>query len=244
MRIQCLALIAVVLLVGCSAEQRLGESQVQKRRYSKGYHVQHHRGPKAQQNGGASEASVHPEIQQGAVAPMGIGHDQPTAVWLPDEKAGMSNTPDQVEVTPVQLAAEREAAQVHQEPREKEPSSPMHGPVYAVSETLPDPVDGRHPSSVPGFILSLGWAIGIAGEGAVQYLGIPLAGVPIALGLVATVFGYFLSGKAFRKSLEHPELYPRFKLSRAARWVALALFAPVALYLALVVLILIVLGGW
>lgn len=243
MRIQCLALIAVVLLVGCSAEQRLGESQVQKRRYSKGYHVQHHRVPKAQQNGGASEVSVAPEIQEGTVPPMGFGHDQLTAVWLPDEKAGMSNSPDRVEVTSAQTAAEREAAQVHQEPREKKPSA-MHGPVYAVSETLPDPVDGRHPSSVPGFILSLGWALGIAGEGAVQYLGIPLAGVPIALGLVATIFGYFLSRKAFRKSLEHPELYPRFKLSRAARWVALALFAPVALYLALVVLILIVLGGW
>ena len=244
MRIQCLGLIAAVLLVGCSSEQRLGESQVQKRRYSKGFHVQHHRGQKAQQNAGASEASVAPEIQEGTVSPMGFGHDQLTAVWLPDEKAGMSNSPDRVEVTSAQIVAEGEAAQVHQESREKEPSFPMHGPVYAVSETLPDPVDGRHPSSVPGFILSLGWALGIAGEGAVQYLGIPLAGVPIALGLVATIFGYFLSRKAFRKSLEHPELYPRFKLSRAARWVALALFAPVAVYLAWVVLILIVLGGW
>lgn len=244
MRIQCLGLIAAVLLVGCSSEQRLGESQVQKRRYSKGFHVQHHRGQKAQQNAGASEASVAPEIQEGTVSPMGFGHDQLTAVWLPDEKAGMSNSPDRVEVTSAQIVAEGEAAKVHQESREKEPSFPMRGPVYAVSETLPDPVDGRHPSSVPGFILSLGWALGIAGEGAVQYLGIPLAGVPIALGLVATIFGYFLSRKAFRKSLEHPELYPRFKLSRAARWVALALFAPVALYLALVVLILIVLGGW
>ncbi len=244
MRIQILGLIAAVLLVGCSMEQRLGESQVQKRRYSKGYHVQHHRGQKAQQSGEAAEASMAPEIQGGHVSSMGIGHDQPTAVWLPGEKAGMSNTPDRVEVTSAQIAAERESAQVHQEPREKELSSPTHGPVHAVSETLPDPVDGRHPSSVPGFILSLGWALGIAGEGAVQYLGIPLAGVPIALGLVATIFGYFVSRKAFRKSLEHPELYPRFKLSRAARWVALALFAPFALYLALVVLILVVLGGW
>ena len=55
-----LFLLSAVLLFGCATEQRLGESRIQSRRYSKGFHVQHHREakPAPQRNRGAMPAEA------------------------------------------------------------------------------------------------------------------------------------------------------------------------------------------
>jgi len=111
------------------------------------------------------------------------------------------------------------------------------------SEELPDPVAGRHPNAVPGFILSLGWALGIIGEAVVNYLGMPISGFPIALGIAASIAGYILSRKAYNVSLEHPELYPRYRLARAARFVSFSFLAPVLLYVGIVLIVLLAIGG-
>ena len=116
-------------------------------------------------------------------------------------------------------------------------------PVLLETEALPKPVDGYHPNAVPGFILSLGWAVGIIGEFAVQYLQMPLSGVAIAMGILASIAGYVLSRKAYRASLAHPELYPRYRLPRAARFVSIGFLAPIALYVALVLLFFLFVGG-
>ena len=78
---------------------------------------------------------------------------------------------------------------------------------------------------------------------AVSYLEMPFSGVPIALGALASIVGYILSRKAYRLSLEHPELYPRYRLSRAARFVSFGFLAPIALYVAIVLLLVLLLGG-
>ena len=117
-------------------------------------------------------------------------------------------------------------------------------PVLLETEALPEPIDGYHPKAVPGFILSLGWALGIVGELAVQYLQMPLSGVAIALGILASIAGYALSRKAYRASLAHPELYPRYRLPRAARFVSIGFLAPIVLYVGLVLLVLLFVGGF
>lgn len=117
-------------------------------------------------------------------------------------------------------------------------------PVLLETEALPEPIDGYHPNAVPGFILSLGWALGIVGELAVQYLQMPLSGVAIALGILASIAGYALSRKAYRASLAHPELYPRYRLPRAARFVSIGFLAPIVLYVGLVLLVLLFVGGF
>jgi len=55
-----LFLLSAVLLFGCATEQRLGEARIQSRRYSKGFHVQHHREakPSSQSNRGAMPAEA------------------------------------------------------------------------------------------------------------------------------------------------------------------------------------------
>lgn len=117
-------------------------------------------------------------------------------------------------------------------------------PVLLETEALPEPIDGYHPNAVPGFILSLGWALGIVGELAVQYLQMPLSGVAIALGVLASIAGYVLSRKAYRASLAHPELYPRYRLPRAARFVSIGFLAPIVLYVGLVLLVFLFVGGF
>ena len=43
MRTLLFSLLGSILLMGCAAEKRLGESRIEARRYSRGVHVQHHR---------------------------------------------------------------------------------------------------------------------------------------------------------------------------------------------------------
>ena len=66
---------------------------------------------------------------------------------------------------------------------------------------------------------------------------------PHRLGVLASIIGYILSRRAYRLSLEHPDRYPRYRLSRAARFVSFGFLAPIALYVAIVLLVLLLLGG-
>ena len=61
-------------------------------------------------------------------------------------------------------------------------------------------------------------------------------------GLIASIAGFILSRKAYRASLEHPDLYPRYRLSKAGRILSFAPLAPIALYVGIVLLVVLVLG--
>ena len=236
-------LLGLVLLAGCASEKRMGESRIQARRHTKGIHIQHHREPVSLQSRfvRAEEERVTSSPDAPMVA-LSTPEDQALASedWpVQTERRGFSVLPVE-QKTPQQL----EVRKAKLKPRpSSDVSTGTSTIVRAQFETLPDPVDGRHPNAVPGFVLSLGWLLGIVAEGAITYLQIPLSGLAFALGFAASIVGYFLSRKSFRMSREHPELYPRFKLSRAARWVSAAVFAPVALYAALLVILLLLLGG-
>ena len=55
--------------------------------------------------------------------------------------------------------------------------------------------------------------------------------------LLASIAGYFVSRRAYRASLEHPELYPRYRLSKAGRIVSFAPLAPVVVYIGIVLML-------
>ena len=55
--------------------------------------------------------------------------------------------------------------------------------------------------------------------------------------------GLCVSCKAYRASLAHPELYPRYA-PRAARFVSIGFLAPIVLYVGLVLLVLLFVGGF
>ena len=236
MRTLLLFLMGTILLLGCSAEKRLGESRIEARRYSRGFHVQHHRSHHTPFQHKAETRSLRSER---------------TASATHDVKEGMASQWDSPELTLARLhSGEGEVrmnslSPLRRLPRRTQSEVPQtKQPVLLETEALPEPIEGYHPNAVPGFILSLGWALGIMGEFAVQYLQMPLSGVAIALGILASIAGYVLSRKAYRASLAHPELYPRYRLPRAARFVSIGFLAPIALYVALVLLVFLFVGGF
>lgn len=164
--------------------------------------------------------------------------ESPVSAWTghPEETPGQSADTRSRSVAPsaMRAMARRSRMEVPQPKR----------PVLLETEALPEPINGYHPNAVPGFILSMGWAMGIIGELAVQYLQMPFTGVAIALGILASIAGYALSRKAYRASLAHPELYPRYRLPRAARFVSIGFLAPIVLYVGLVLLIFLFVGGF
>lgn len=241
MRTLLLSLLGSILLMGCAAEKRLGESRIEARRYSNGYHVQHHRShhphPSTETEGRRSRLErpvvmptpaqtieSQPEIQVSAVTEHHPG------------------TPGQLSVTRSRVVGPSAMRAMARRTPTEMPQ--MKQPVLLETEAWPEPINGYHPNAVPGFILSMGWALGIIGELAVQYLQIPLSGVAVALGILASIAGYVLSRKAYRASLAHPELYPRYRLSRAARFVSIGFLAPIALYVGLALLIFLFVGGF
>lgn len=241
---RALMFLGLVVLAGCAAEKRMGESRIQARRHTKGIHIQHHRDHVTSQNGSGRFEEMHevknPDRILSTLTPPTGQNEASWDVAVQKERHGFSAPSLAHEVQMLQ--------EVKHDTKLDEPSVSVVGDgqstiVRTQSETLPEPIDGRHPNAVPGFILSLGWFLGLVAEGAITYLQIPLSGLAFALGFAASIAGYFLSRRSFRMSREHPELYPRFKLSRAARWVSAAVFAPVALYMALLVILLLVLGG-
>ena len=231
-----LFLLSAVLLFGCATEQRLGESRIQSRRYSKGFHVQHHREakPAPQSNRGAmpaeATAAAQPQPESNGVTLLETEAVMDVVKAL--ERAGLA-APSFPEAGRVTFMEPRLPKGIDHETRVE----------LLSSEELPEAVEGRHPESVPGFILSLGWAFGLIGEAAVTHLEMPVNGVPIALGVLASIIGYILSRRAYRLSLEHPDRYPRYRLSRAARFVSFGFLAPIALYVAIVLLVILLLGG-
>ena len=228
--------LSAVVLIGCATEQRLGESRIQSRRYAKGVYVQHHRDVRQHQ---ASQVTFAPEGGEQGTSVSPVVEFMPAQISdvltiESAERAGLSG-PAWPGNSRTDLMSMR--------PKSPSEISQLTQPVLMSSEELPPPIVGRHPNAVPGFILSLGWALGIIGEVAVHQLDMPISGFPVLLGLVASVIGYLVSRRAYRTSLDHPELYPRFGLSRAARFVAIGFMAPIALYIALALIVIIALGG-
>ena len=241
MRTLVFSLLGSILLLGCTMEKRLGESRIEARRYSRGYHVQHHR----------SQHKHSPVEDEGHRSRL----ERP--VVMPTEAQAMQSLSESLVVavtehhpdTPVQPVVTRSrvvvpSAMQAMAHRAQIEVPKMKQPVLLETEALPEPVDGYHPNAVPGFILSMGWALGIIGELAVEYLKMPLSGVAIVFGILASIAGYVLSRKAYRASLAHPELYPRYRLPRAARFVSIGFLAPIVLYVGLVLLILLFVGGF
>jgi len=225
---------SMLILFGCASEKRLGESRIQPRRYAKGLHVQHHRPWTSRANPETADG-LEPRRVKGAMVAAELGMDverRVTAVeW--NQRSGLSSVPGDV---PDRLAP--------LSPRSPVLHKQSAGPSELMTDNrLPEPIAGRHPASVPGFILSLGWAMGIIGELAIERLGMPIPGAAFLLGLVASILGYFVSRRAYRLSLQHPELYPRYRLSRAARIISLSFLAPVVVYVAVVLLFVFVLLG-
>lgn len=229
-----LFLLSAILLFGCATEQRLGESRIQSRRYSKGFHVQQHRDVKVPPQG-LADAAIE------ATLPAVQNEPSKTDRFLMESVMDWVGTLERTGLSAPSLLEAKRVAFL--EPRMPKGIDHRTRIELLATEELPAPIAGRHPESVPGFVLSLGWALGLVGEAAVSYLEMPFSGVPIALGALASIVGYILSRKAYRLSLEHPELYPRYRLSRAARFVSFGFLAPIALYVAIVLLLVLLLGG-
>ena len=228
--------LSAVVLIGCATEQRLGESRIQSRRYAKGVYVQHHRDVRQQQ---ASEVTFAPTGGEKGTTVSPVVEFEPAQISdiltiESAERTGLSG-PAWPSNSRTGLASMR--------PKSAIEIPQLAQPVLVSSEELPSPIVGRHPNAVPGFILSLGWVLGIIGEIAVDLLDMRISGFPVLLGLAASILGYVVSRRAYRASLDHPELYPRFGLARAARFVAIGFLAPIALYMALVLIVIIALGG-
>ena len=228
--------LSAVFLIGCATEQRLGESRIQSRRYAKGVYVQHHR-------------DVRQQPSDMAVSEFAGGENDTPASSVsefePAETVDMLNIESvkQPGLSGPAWSDNFRTGLVSMRPKSPNEIPQLARPVLVSSEELPSPIVGRHPNAVPGFILSLGWALGIIGEIAVDLLDMRISGFPVLLGLAASILGYVVSRRAYRASLDHPELYPRFGLARAARFVAIGFLAPIALYMALVLIVIIALGG-
>jgi len=238
-----LLFLGLSVLMGCASEKRMGESRVQFRRYSKGVHVQHHRDHTP--NPARAQQSPAAVDKQAAFQSSPIEGELSAEVnWadaMDQRRGGLSASANNE--GPLILATEVADNVSHRSSHPLEKAKRRSAIALTDSRILPDPVHGRHPNAVPGFLLSLGWILGLLAEGAITYLQVPISGAAIGLGILASIFGYFLSRKSFRMSREHPDLYPRFKLSRASRWIAASIFAPVALYVALVIVVVLLLGG-
>ena len=232
-------LICVLFLVGCAQEKRLGESFIESRRYSRGWHVNAHRSTPshAPENASANASeSALAVSDRSSSADAFVTHSSVNPAEVQMEVARR----DQPEwallnVKPVEQKAAGPTVPRRMQPKSAVPARALSPAVLLTSEVLPEPIAGRHPDSVPGFVLALGWFFGIVGEAAVNYLGMPLTGVSVILGILASVGGYVLSRKAYRASLEHPDLYPRYRLARAGRIVAIGPLLPIAIYAAIVV---------
>ena len=225
-----LPVFCVLFLCGCASEKRLGESFIESRRYSRGWHVNvQHNAPRPVtdfEKAEVAEALATQPVTTAEVAP-------PTQVkWTAPPMEQEARSSREAEVA---FPLKRRHITL--------PSAVTSPSVLRTTEVLPEPIEGRHPASVPGFLLALGWCFGLIGEAAVSYLGMPISGVPFLAGLLASIAGYFVSRRAYRASLEHPELYPRYRLSKAGRIVSFAPLAPVVVYIGIVLILVLLLGG-
>ena len=218
---------------GCSTGKRWGEARIEHRRYSKGWHVNvPHESKIGRTPSHANRAEeVSPELSASTKGDDLIEMDvQQVSEWerpLIEQAASLRSM-------------EEEGSAFRKEVKPGDTSAEEQEPVARVASTveadLPEPIMGRHPDAVPGFLLSLGWLYGAIGATALEYLLIPAVGFALFLGWVMSVIGYRMSRRAYRTARSHPERYPRNGLSRAARWVAGAPLLAVGLWLALVFL--------
>ena len=237
----CPVLITLILM-GCASEKRLGESRIQPRRYSKGLHVQHHKEAKASPVVDAAcwDGEGHSNAPQARSAPSLSDEAPPEDTWASAENGGVelaSNTSSS-EVSSV-VAALSGMPSEHLE----RVQGPLLDPVPEWSgweaKELPDPIAGRHPDAVLGFVLSAGWVYGLFGAIALDYLAaFSLVGFAVALGFIFSILGYSLSRRAFRMSKANPDRYPRSGLASAGRWVAGTIIIAALLWLALVLFVL------
>ena len=241
---------AGLFLMGCSSGKRLGESSVEHRRYRAGWHVNI---PEQ----GSRLMERHPEVTASmvdGVIPMDFdaaalvldweGSHTPmhrpregTREWTLPRQSSASISSD----APGTTWASRLSQDAHLLGRVGEAGK--SGTASPEEQDLPEAIYGRHPGAVPGFILSLGWLFGFIGALALESLGMFNSAFPLALGFIASAAGYFISRKSYRMSKSHPEQYPRGGLSRVARWLSLAFLAPIALYIVLIILVILI-GGW
>lgn len=241
-------LICALFLVGCAQEKRLGESFIESRRYSRGWHVNAHRNapshaPENASGNAPKSALAVSDRSSSAGAFVALSSVDAEEVAM---EVARRDQPEWalLNFKPVDQKAAGPTVPQRMLPKSATPYARALSPaVLLTSEVLPEPIAGRHPDSVPGFVLALGWFFGIVGEVAVNYLGMPLTGVSVILGILASVGGYVLSRKAYRASLEHPDLYPRYRLARAGRIVAIGPLLPIAIYAAIVVVFVLLLSA-
>ncbi|MBL6646046.1 MAG: hypothetical protein ISP55_06310 [Flavobacteriales bacterium] len=228
------ACLLVILSSGCSSNKRLGESRVEARRYSKGWHVNNagpssrdlkqHQAVPLEEPTVPAPASVLVEGGSDVLAAaedMALTENQSmwsspaSSVFETGEDDGhgffTEDGPLQAHsASPSSLALPDEVGRLF---------APFNGSEPEMTGR-PEPVAGRHPDAVLGFIMSLGWLMGLIASTVLDGLGVSNPGSAFGLGLLLSLAGYFLSRSAFRASKANPERYPRSGLSSSARWVA------------------------
>lgn len=244
MRLPLSLLLALLILGGCASEKRLGEAKFQPRRHSRGVYVQQHAAFKTEK-GDMPASSVHAPADLRSATDEG---PEP-GVWT-----ALDGEAVHTEVAVVSLRRPDPPALAGSIGAEGRPRPLARRPVHSVppagrstvhlleGEGVPPPIDGFHPNAVPGFVLSLGWIIGGVAAIALSTAAAPLAGLAFFVGCLASILGHFVSKRAFRMSRKHPELYPRFKLPRAARILSLLWLYAALVYIAVVLLVLLLLA--
>ena len=245
------AVFIAVNFSGCTSGKRLGESRVEARRFSKGYHVN------TSGNAGALAGAVHAH-HAGRLVSSEVGAENAWAVTtdevvLADAGAGVKEHPELWKLTMTESSVDRNAGESHgfwateasagsvmphlnmREDISVGQPSRFVVPDHRSAGALPEAVAGRHPDAILGFVLSLGWVAGGIAAQVLGSLGVSNPAGALTLGFLMTVVGYFLSVRIHRISKAHPELYPRSGMSAAARWIAAFLILLPLLYLTVIV---------
>ena len=257
------ACVLLLMSSGCSSNKRLGESRIEARRYSRGWHVN---------NASSSSPNVTPHAAVSAEEPAVIQRpsvlteegsdvvaDAGDMVFLDDQNKWPSPDPSVLEAGMADghghFIGNRHPHDQAALPSSSAFPDEVNGVFFPFDESepetagLPEAEAGRHPDAVPGFILSLGWLMGLLAAVMLDGLGSANPGIAFGLGLLVSLAGYFLSRSAYRVSKANPERYPRSGLSESARWIAGFPVLLGVIYLVVVVLVWVIilgvfLGNW
>ena len=249
----------LLLFSGCSSNKRLGESRIEARRYSKGWHVN-----ASSSSRGLKLHAVVPSDQPAVPQCRGVWAEEGRDVWASAEDFVIPEDQN-MSPPPGSSVLEEGVDDGHgffieeRIPHASLPSFPFPDESGGVSnpfdgsesETtgLPEPVAGRHPDAVLGFVMSLGWLFGLIASSALDLLNAANPGSAAAIGLLLSLGGYFLSRSAYRASKANPERYPRSGLASSARWVAgfpvlLGFIYLVVVVIVYVLILGLLLGSW
>lgn len=256
------ACVLLLMSSGCSSNKRLGESRIEARRYSKGWHVNNASSSSRTLAHAALPAEEPVVIQRPSVLKeegSDVLADAGDMVFFDDQNTWPSPDPSVLEAGVADGHGDF-IGNRHPHDRAALPSSSafpdeVNGVFFPFDENepetagLPEAEAGRHPDAVPGFILSLGWLMGLLAAVVLDGLGSANPGIAFGLGLLVSLAGYFLSRSAYRVSKANPERYPRPGLSESARWIAGFPVLLGVIYLAVVVLVWVIilgvfLGNW